>query len=391
METPRLDWARIAARQHEIVTGLRPARDKLERTGARIHVGEARFLDAHTLRVDGADIRGERLIIAAGSAPVIPPIPGRELAITSDELLFLPEFPRRLVLVGSGAIGLEMAGAFNDLGTDVTVIGQEAEILADLDPDVAGYLRAILESRGVTFHRAARVTGLSGRPGDIVVSVTPQAGSDGGGGPAHTVRAQVVCLAVGRRWEPRSLGADALGLRTNRIGLETSPTLRTSLAHIYAAGDAAGNMQLTPTAAHEGRVAARNAVQGDPAPANLAVVPQTIFTTPEIARVGLTHGQARERGMACHVTSHDLKGASNGVASGEDGGFLKLVFESATERIVGVQMVSWAAAELIQLAALAVRAGATAGMLSTQLSIHPSHGERLIKVAAHEYHEVCEL
>lgn len=385
------------------MTQLRPPRDKLERTGARIYLGEARFLDAHTLQVDGDEVRGDRVIIAAGSAPVMPPIPGREQAITSDDLLFLPEFPRRLVLVGAGAIGLEMAGAFNDLGAEVAVIGQEDEILPTFDADVAGYLRAMLEARGVEFHRGARVTRLSGHPGDVAVSYVvagaaspPQAV---GGLPQarsapsadRVTRADVVCLAVGRRWDPRSLGAETLGLEANRIGLKTSRTLRTSVAHVYAAGDAAGNSQLTPTAAHEGRVAGRNAVQGDHAVVDLSVVPQTIFTTPEIARVGLTHREARQRGMACHVATHDLKGASNGVATGEDGGYLKLVFEAGTERIVGVQMVSYAAAELIQLAALGVRVGATADMLSAQLSIHPSHAERFIKVAAHEYHEVCEL
>src|SRR5262249_43933744 len=156
----------------------------------------------------------------------------------------------------------------------------------------------------------------------------------------------------------------------------------------YAAGDAAGNVQLTPTAAAEGRLAATNALRGDHTADELSVVPQAIFTTPEIARVGLTHRAARARGVACHVATHGLGGAGDGVATGEDGGYLKLVFEAGTERILGVQMVSYAAAELIQLAALAVRAGVTAQTLSTQLSIHPSQGERLIKIAAHEYHEV---
>jgi pyruvate/2-oxoglutarate dehydrogenase complex dihydrolipoamide dehydrogenase (E3) component len=381
------------ARQHEIVAQLRPPAPKLERTGARLYLGEARFLDAHTLRVDGREVRGERFVIAAGSAPVVPPLPGRELAITSDELLFLPEFPGTLVLVGAGAIGLEMAGAFSDLGAAVTVIAQEDEILPGFEPDVAGYLRAMLEARGVTFHRRARVTGLSGRSGDVIVQFTVAGTADPGRGPSldREARGRVVCLAVGRRWDPRSLGAEGLGLETNRLGLKTSPYLRTSVPHIWAAGDAAGNIQLTPAAAHEGRVAAENAVQGDRMTPDLSVLPQTIFTTPEIARVGLTHREAHQRGIACHVTTHDTTGASNGVATGEAGGYLKLVFESGSECILGAQLVAYAAAELIQIAALAIRAGATADLVSSQLSIHPSEAERFIKVAAHEYHEVCEL
>ncbi len=382
--TPRLDWERVVARQHEIVGRLRPAPDKLEATGARVYLGEARFLDPHTLATDGREIRGERMIIAAGSAPIVPPLPGIELAITSDDLLFLPEFPRRLVLIGSGAIGLEMAGAYSDLGAEIAVVGQEEEILAGFDAEVAAYLRTILEARGIVFHQRAKVTALSGRRGDITVHFTQD-------GTAREVRASAVGLAVGRRFDPRRLGAQDLGLETNRLGLVTSRHLRTSASHIYAAGDAAGNAQLTPAAAHEGQVAGRNAVQGDVAIADLSVVPQTVFTTPEIARVGLSHREAQARGMACHVTMHDMKGASNGVATGEDAGYFKLVFEGSTERIVGVQMVSYAAGELIQLAALAIRLRTTAGQLATQLSVHPSQAERLIKVAAHEYHEICAL
>lgn len=121
-----------------------------------------------------------------------------------------------------------------------------------------------------------------------------------------------------------------------------------------------------------------------------AVVPQTIFTTPEVARVGLTHAEAQHRGIACHVATHDMRAASNGRATGEDAGYLKIVFDGRTEAVLGVQMVSYAAAELIQLCALAIRTGATAEFLSSQLSVHPSHGERLIKVFGHDHHEVCE-
>lgn len=384
MGPPRLDWPTVVARQHEIVARLRPPTAKLERYGARVYLGEARFQDPHTLAVDGTRVLGERIIIAAGSAPVVPPIEGRELGITSDELLFLPDFPSSLVLVGAGAIGLEMAGAYNDLGARVTVVALEDEILPAFDPDVAAYLRAALEAQGVVFHRGTRVTALTGTRGEIVTRLVR-------GETTHEIRSAVVCFAVGRRWDPRSLGAEGLGLETNRLGLRTSPSLRTSAPHIYAAGDAAGNAQLTPTAAHEGRVAAQNAVEGDRVTADLSVVPQTIFTTPEVARVGLSHREAQRRGVACHVVTHDLRGASNGVATGEDGGYLKLVFEAGTEKIVGVQMVSYAAAELIQLAALSIRAGVTADVLSTQLSVHPSQAERFIKVAAHEFHDVCEL
>ena len=378
-----LDWDAIVRRQHEIVRALQPAPAAFEKMGAKIYLAEARFVDPHTLQVDGLRIHGEKIVIAAGSEPVMPPLPGRELAITSDQILFLPRFPESLVLVGAGVIGLEMAGAFADLGSRVTVLGQDPEILPALDQDVAAYTRKILEAKGVTFHLGSVVERLSGKPGAVAVHFTKE-------GSPLAVEAAQVCLAVGRRFNPQRLGADALGLKLGRLGLQVTPYLRTSVPHIYAAGDAAGVQQLTPTAAYEGKLAARNALQGDVEAADYSLVPQTIFTTPEVGRAGLTHHEALRRGVKCHVATHDMRGASNGRATGEDAGYLKLVFDGATERLLGVQMVSYVAAELIQLAALAMRAGADAHLLSSQLSIHPSHGERLIKIFGHDYHEVCE-
>jgi pyruvate/2-oxoglutarate dehydrogenase complex dihydrolipoamide dehydrogenase (E3) component len=383
-ERVSLDWPAVMRRQHDLVREFQPAPDSLRRAGIDVVLAEARFSDPHTVTAGGAALRADRIVIGAGSAPVVPPLPGHELALTSDDLLFVPDFPRRLVLVGAGVIGLEMAGAFSDLGAAVTVIGSEEEILSGFDPDVGAYARAVLEARGVRFELRASVTQFSGRRGAVTTAFTRQ-------GVTHEIAADQVCLAVGRRWRPESVGAQGLGLAMGDRGLRVSPHLKTSLGHIYAAGDAAGNAQLTPVAAYEGRLAATNALQGDHLTVDESVVPQTVFTTPEVAKVGLTHAAARARSIPCHVARHDMRGASNGRATGEDDGYLSMVFDPATERLLGVQLVSYAAAELIQLAALAVRMETTAKFLAEQISVHPSHSERFIKIAAHEYHETCEI
>jgi pyruvate/2-oxoglutarate dehydrogenase complex dihydrolipoamide dehydrogenase (E3) component len=366
------------------VAALRPTARALAARGARVVVGEARFADPHTVEAAGRRLRGERIVIAAGSAPVVPAIEGRGLALTSDDLLFLPVFPRRLALVGAGAIGLELASAFADLGAAVTVVGRTPEIADAFDRDVGAYLRRCLEGRGVAFRLGATLTRLAGRPGRVTAHVRRR-------GRASAIAVSQVGIAVGRRFDPARVGADVLGLERTGAGLRVSPYLQTSLPHVYAAGDATGGLMLTPVAAYEGRLAARNALRGDVEAADHAVVPQTIFTTPELARVGLTHREATARGVRCHVARHDTRGASNGVATGEDGGFVKLVFDGETERLLGAQVVGYAAAELIQLAAVAIRTGATAGQLAGQLAIHPSHGERFFKAAAHDDHEVCEV
>jgi pyruvate/2-oxoglutarate dehydrogenase complex dihydrolipoamide dehydrogenase (E3) component len=228
------------------------------------------------------------------------------------------------------------------------------------------------------------VTHLSGQRGAVTTSFIVE-------GVTREVLADQVCLAVGRRWRPEGVGAEHLGLAMGDRGLRVTPHLKTSTPHIYAAGDAAGNAQLTPVAAYEGRIAAMNALEGDHVMIDETVVPQTVFTTPEVAKVGLTHAAARARGIPCHVARHDMRGASNGRATGEDDGYLSLVFDPDTERLLGVQLVNYAAAELIQLAALAIRMQATAKFLADQISVHPSHAERFIKIAAHEYHETCEI
>lgn len=380
-----LNWPAVVRRQHEIVKEFQPLPAALAHAGAEVVLGEARFSDPHTIAVNGSALRGERIIIGAGSAPVMPAVPGVDAAITSDEILFLPVFPTRLVIVGAGAIGLEMAGAFSDFGADVTVIGQESEILPAFDPDVAGYVRKILEGRGITFHLGATLTGFAGTRGAVTTHFTHH-------GEPRALAADQACLAIGRRWRPDTLGAERLGLEMGHLGLKVSPHLRTSVAHIYAAGDAAGNTQLTPVAAYEGRLAAQNALEGDRMTADERIVPQAIFTTPEVAKVGLTHREVEASGARCHVSAHDMRGASNGRATGEDDGYLKLVFDATHERLLlGVQMVNYAGAELIQMAAMAIRSGMTADALAAQLSVHPSQTERFIKIAARDQHEICEV
>jgi pyruvate/2-oxoglutarate dehydrogenase complex dihydrolipoamide dehydrogenase (E3) component len=368
----RLDWSAVQHRQNEIVDAHRPAAADLEKHGIRVAIGAARFTDPHIVEVNGRPFGAERFVIAAGSQPVIPDVPGHELLITSDQLLFLPDFPASLTFIGAGPVALELAGAFNDFGTRVTVLARDAEILPGLDADMARNLRKRLEERGVKFRLQTHVTGLA-RTADGVRIAFYSAGM------ANEMTSRHVCAAVGRRFHPRSIGAARIGLEMGRLGLRTTPHLATSVPHIYAAGDAAGNRQLTPVAAHEGRIAATNALRGDTERADDAVIPQVIFTTPAVGLVGVAYGEAPAHGIHAAVARHDARGSSNSVATGEDAGYFKLVFDQVSQRLVGAQMVTPDAEELIQLCALAIRSRAPASLVETQISVHPSRTERLIQ------------
>jgi glutathione reductase (NADPH) len=373
----RLDWEAVQRRQRQVVESQRPEAADLERRGIRVAIGTARFSDPHIVEVDGMPLGAERFVIAAGSEPVIPEVPGRELLITSDQLLFLPSFPASLTFIGGGAVASELAGAYADLGSRVTVLARDAEILPGLDADVARMLRKRMEARGVSFRLQTSVTGLSPDPAGVRIDFDSA-------GMANRMISSQVCAAVGRRFHPRSIGAARIGLDMGRLGLRTTPHLATSVPHIYAAGDAAGNRQLTPVAAHEGRVAAINALRGDVERADEAVIPQVIFTSPEVGAVGLSYAEAPAHGIQAAVARHDAHGASNSVATGEGADYFKLIFDQDTERLIGAQIISAAAAELIQLCALAIRSRVPAGLVATQLGVHPSHTERLIRAFAPE-------
>jgi glutathione reductase (NADPH) len=368
----RLDWEAVQNRQNDIVDAHRPTAADLEKHGIRVATGEARFTDPHIVEVNGRPLGAERFVIAAGSQPVIPDLPGRDLLITSDQALFLPVLPASLTFIGAGPVALELAGAFNDFGTRVTVLARDAEILPGLDADVARNLRKRMEERGVTFRLKTTVINLT-RASDGVRIAFDSAGM------ANTMTSRQVCAAVGRRFHPRTIGAARIGLELGHLGLRTNPYLATSVPHIYAAGDAAGNRQLTPVAAHEGRIAATNALRGDVERADEAVIPQVLFTTPEVGLVGVSYGDAPAHGIHAAVARHDARGSSHSVASGEEGGYFKLVFDQASQRLVGAQMVSPAAEELIQLCALAIRSRVPASVVETQISVHPSRTERLIR------------
>jgi glutathione reductase (NADPH) len=368
----RLDWEAVQRRQREIVEAHRPAAADLEKRGIRVAIGTARFTDPHIVEVDGRPLGAERFVIAAGSEAVIPDVPGRELLITSDRLLFLPDFPDSLVFVGAGPVALELAGAFNDLGARVTVLARDAEILPGLDADVARNLRKRMEGRGVTFRLQTTVKTLA-RVSEGVRIAFDSAGM------ANEMTSRQVCAAVGRRFHPRMIGAARIGLEMGRLGLRTSPYLATSVPHIYAAGDAAGNRQLTPVAAHEGRIATLNALRGNTERADEAVIPQVVFTTPEVGLVGMPYGEAPAHGVHAAVARQDTRGSSQSVTGGEEPGYFKLVFDQDTQRLVGAQMVSPVAEELIQFCALAIRSRAPASAVQAQISVYPSRGERLIQ------------
>ncbi len=312
--------------------------------------GEARFADARTLTI--TDQAGQvtqstpdRILVATGASPMIPPVPG--LADTpywtSTDALFAEELPARLVVIGSSFVALELAQAYHRLGVEVTLLARNTLLTRD-DPELGAALQQAFEAEGIRVLNQAQAERISYDAGRFTVAFG-----------AGQVEAERLLVATGRQPNTEGLALDKAGVTTDRNGaIIVDDHLRTSAANIYAAGDCSTMPQLVYVAAAAGTRAAINMTGGD-ASLNLSVVPAVVFTDPSVATVGLDEGQARTAGIETISRRLDLENVPRALANFDTRGFVKLVAEARTGRLIGAQILAHNAGEMIQTAALAIR------------------------------------
>ncbi|CAB4243916.1 FAD-dependent pyridine nucleotide-disulfide oxidoreductase [Methylacidimicrobium sp. AP8] len=373
---PEADWRAVLAHKDR-VQSLRYAqhRKQIEESPLVFHKGTGRIVDERTVEVaaEGGELyryHAKHLILATGSRPHILPIPGAELAVTSHHFFRLGAdlpFPRRLVAIGGGYIGLETASMLQNLGAEATVLEATGEILPGVDLAIARFLHQALARRlRILVH--AKVTAIErGAAGDLVVRYE-QAGEP------KSIEADCVLMATGR--EPvLPEGCSLLGLPTQGK-IEVDDRLRTKHAHIYAPGDVNGRSMLFHSAVYQSLVAADDILRegrGHQA-MDFRSVPFTVFTEPEAAWVGLTEAEAEREGLETFGATYPYRSDTRAQIFDEDG-FLKLLFERKTGRLIGAQIAGMDAAQLIAPLALAVRQGATAETLSYMAFPHPMLSE----------------
>ena len=286
------DYGKVAARKDAVVGKLRQGIAYLEKkAGVTVLSGEAAFVDKNTLSVGGETIGAQNVIIATGSTPARPPIPGMDTAgvIDSDAALALTECPQSVVIIGGGVIGVEFATLFRALGAAVTIIEMLPQILPPVDGQIAALMRKSLEKRGVTIHTGARVEKIEAGP-------TVHFDKDG----KHSVSAQLCIVAVGRRPVTDGLNLQKIGVAMTRGFVDVDEYLQTSVPGIYAIGDVTGKVQLAHVASAQGLVAAAN-IAGQRHTMNYDIVPSCVYTEPEIAGVGLTEQQAKDKGIKVRI------------------------------------------------------------------------------------------
>ena len=291
-----VDFPAIIARKDEIVRKSvenDAFRRMLGEHGIPLVQGSAAFLSPHELAVNGDVLRAERVIIATGSAPAAPPIPGlRESGyITSDEALHLQTLPGSIIVIGAGAVGLEFAGFFAPLGSRVTVLEMLPRALPQEDEAISAAIQAYMEDDGIEFYAGANAVRVSGNDGLKVVTAETADGT-------RTFAAEEILVATGRRPLTNGLGIEAAGLEVERGFVLKDSELRTAQEHIFTAGDVAGGFLFTHKAIYEGEIAAHNALSEVTLEADYAAVPRVTFTEPQVGSVGLTEQQARDAGHA---------------------------------------------------------------------------------------------
>ena len=348
----------------------------LEKAGVELVRGWGRFVDAHTVAIHGSDgqeqqrLSAERILIAVGGRPHRPQIPGAELGWMSDDLFQLERFPERVVVVGAGFIACEFACILNGLGVQVTQLVRGDHLLRGFDREASRSVQEAMEASGIDIRLAHSPAAIEGSPGAL--TVVSQNG--------ERLACQGVVLATGRRPFLEGLNLEAAGVAMEGHRIPVDAGQQTNVPNIFAVGDVTDQINLTPVAVDEGRALADTVWGGQPRQVNHELVASAVFSQPELAGVGLTEEEAIERHGAAAVRVHRarFRPMSQALPARDPKVLLKLIVEQGSGRVLGCHMVGEHAAEIIQMAAIAIGMGATKADFDRTMALHPTVAEEFV-------------
>ncbi|KAA3656748.1 MAG: pyridine nucleotide-disulfide oxidoreductase [Chloroflexi bacterium] len=349
--------------QHETV-------DVLRGKGIDVFTGAARFVDSHTIQVGEQTITSRNFIVATGAKPFILPISGLETVPyhTYETVFDNEQLPNHLIVLGAGAVGVELAQAYRRLGADVTLI--DVQLLPDVDADARAVMHQVLADEEIKFVEGVVTAVHTPTPNKMDVIVNER-----------TISGDMLLVATGRRPNIESLDLEKAGITFSKEGIDTNEKLQTTTKHIFAAGDCTGGFQFTHYAGWQGFQAARNALLPGSAPGMMDTVPWTIFSDPEIAQVGLAEAVARTQFEIVQVTRQSLDRVDRAVTDQSVAGFIKIVHEE-NGRILGATIVAPRAGEMINEFAIAMQHNLKIRDLAEAMHVYPSYGMGIQRLAA---------
>ena len=363
------DWPVMQARKDKVVAGMRNGvQSLLKSNGIELVAGRGRLSGGLTVAVDGRDLGATNILLAPGSVPAQPPIPGIEHGLTSDDILAIRDIPSSLVIVGGGVVGMEFAGIFNTLGAKVTVIEMLDQVLTPLDPELANRFQQLMTRKGIEFNLSSRVEGIEKGQAGFRVKFE-----------GRELEADLVLVATGRVPATDDMGLDEAGVVREGRAVKVDGHLRTNVPNVYAIGDATVISMLAHTASYQGEVAVANAL-GKKITADYRAIPACVYTDPEIAFVGLSEAQARAAGESVKVGAFPFSALGRAQVLGETAGMVKLVTD-ADGQLLGGTIMGPRATDLIAEVALAISQGLTAAELAHTVHAHPTLPEAVFEAA----------
>ncbi len=381
IENARFDWPTLRDNvQREVarLSGLYTT--NLARAGVTTFEERAEVVDAHTVRLvkSNSRISADRILIATGGTPRLPEnLPGAELGITSNEAFLLEKFPQRVLMVGGGYIALEFANIFHGLGAEVTILHRGDQMLRGFDTDLRAHMHIESERRGIKLMMKNTLARLEKSNGGVRATLSS----------GEIVDADVVMHATGRLPHTVGLGLERAGVKLDAAGaVIVNEYSQSCVESIYAVGDVTNRMNLTPVAIRDGHAFADTVYNNRPTPVDHRFVPSAVFSRPPIGSVGLTEDDARRSHGKVDVYRTNFRPMRNMVTSNHERTLMKLVVDAASDQLLGVHVAGEDAPEMIQLAAVGVKAGLTKTQWDSTVALHPTAAEELVlmreKIAA---------
>jgi glutathione reductase (NADPH) len=370
---PSFDWPKfVAAKEKEISRLSGVYRANLAKAGVAIEGTRAEVESAHSARLcaTGRSVRAKTILISTGAGPVLEPdIPGRDYAITSNEVFDLPELPNHMLIIGGGYIAVEFASIFARFGTKVSMAVRGENVLRGFDCDMRNGVRDALLQSGVDLNFGVLPTGIEKAASGYCVTLTNGA----------CVEADQVLIATGRRPNTKGLGLERAGVEVDSFGaIRVDAFSKTNINSIYAVGDVTNRVPLTPVAIREGHAFAETVFGGGPEAVNHSTIPTAVFATPELGCVGLTEEAARAAFDCVDIYAANFRPLKATLSGRAERTIMKIIVDGETDRVLGMHILGEDAAEMAQLLAIAIKMGAKKADFDATMALHPTSAEELV-------------
>jgi glutathione reductase (NADPH) len=368
--TTTFDWSQLINNKNAEIQRLQGIyAGLLKQSGATLFDGKASLIDAHTVQIADKHYRAQHILIATGGWPSVPEIAGKEHIMTSNDMFALDQLPNSIVIVGGGYIAVEFAGIMNGLGVKTSLCYRGNQLLRGFDDDIRNFLAAEMSKKGVAIHFNAQINSIEKNTEGYVAHF-----EDG-----SSMQTDLIMYATGRTPNTQHLGLEALGVAQQKNGaIKVNQYYQTNIPSIYALGDVTDRINLTPVATAEAMTLINWIFKNQQTDMNYENIPTAVFSQPNIATVGLSEADAREKFDDISIYISKFKAMKNTLSGIDEKTLMKMIVRTTTDQVVGIHMVGADAGEIIQGMAVAIKAGATKAVFDSTIGIHPTAAEEFV-------------